>query len=163
MKRYISLIMIICLFLSGCTLWGERIKEPVTFYYLRSDYAFFETDSVFVPEEKEASGHRDDLSYLLRLYLMGPSNEELVPPLPRGTRILSLQQTERSIRIELSENTQDMADIDYSLACSCLSLTCFDLTQVKTVTVTDGDRSITLTRDNLVLNDTDETTVEETQ
>ena len=163
MKRYISITMILCLLLSGCTLSGERLKEPVTFYYLRSDYDFFTEENIFVSEEKEASGHREDLSYLLRLYQMRPSSEELVSPLPRGTQLTLKQQTERSIRIEMSGNTKDISDIDYSLACSCIALTCFDLTKANTVIITNGERSLTLTRDTLILHDTNENTAEEPQ
>lgn len=163
MKQSISFIMILCLLLSGCTLSGERIKEPVTFYYLRSDYNFFAEENIFVSEEKEASGHREDLSYLLRLYQMGPSSEELISPLPRGTKITLKQQTERSVRIEMSGNPQNMTDIDYSLACSCIALTCFDLTNANTVIITNGERSLTLTRDTLILYDTNENPGEEPQ
>ena len=37
MKRLISLILLFGFLLSGCSM-GERIKEPVTFYYIRENY-----------------------------------------------------------------------------------------------------------------------------
>ena len=62
----------LCFLLSGCGFFGERIREPVTFYYLCADYQE-KLCCVIVPEEREASGHSGDLSYLLALYQIGPA------------------------------------------------------------------------------------------
>lgn len=163
MRRFLSVVILYCLLLCGCSVLGERIKEPVTFYYLRSEYTFFAENGVFVPEEREASGHRDDLGYLLKLYLMGPADDELASPLPRGTRITGVERTDSAITIQLSDNTLGMSDVDFSLAAGCLSLTCFDITQTDSVTVTCAERSVTMSRDNLILYDSNSSTMEETK
>ena len=46
-----------------------------------------------------------------------------------------------------------MTDIEYSAACVCLALTCFDLTDAGQVTVNSGDRTLTISRDAIVLYD----------
>ena len=164
MKRLISLAFLLCLTLTGCGKFGERIKEPVTFYYLRAEYQYGSDSGVIGSEEREASGHRENLSYLLALYLMGPSGEDLVSPIPRGIRFLSVEQADTLITLNLSDTASALTDAEYSLACACLTLTCLDLTEAETVTVTSGSRSVTMTRDNLILYDSSMTApTEETQ
>ncbi len=155
MKRILSLCLLLCLVLCGCG--SERIKEPVTFYYLRSDYEYFSQDGVIDSEEREASGHREDLSYLLALYLMGPTEEELRSPLPRSVWILAVEQENHQITIHLSDTLKDMTDLDYSLACACLSMTCLDMTDAQSITIASGARTVTMSRDTLTLYDGSET------
>lgn len=152
MKRIASFVFCVCFLLSGCSFGVERIREPVTFHYLCSEYQ----DSlccVFVSEEREAAGHTGDLTYLLGLYLMGPASDEMDFPLPSGTKVLSSQKHNAQVLIELSDTEQNLSDIDYSLACACLTLTCLDMTDAESVTVTSGTRSVTMTRESLALYD----------
>ena len=150
MKRMICLIMVSVLFLCGCSGTGDRIKEPVTFYYIRDDYQK-DMDQVIVSEVREAAGHREDLSYLLALYSMGPSREGVKSPLPRNTQIMPTERTSDSIELSLSENALTMSDLDYTLTSACIALTCMDLTDVQQVTVVCGDKRVTIREDNLLL------------
>lgn len=149
MKRIFCLILPICLLLCGC---GERIKEPVTFYYLRSAYQEDMSD-VIASEEREAGGHREDLAYLLALYLMGPSEEGLESPLPKGTKIFTVSETDEGILLHISDTTETLTDLQYSLACACLSMTCLELTDAPQVTIASGERSVTMSHDTLTLYD----------
>lgn len=155
MKRMICLTLALCLLLSGCSSFGERIREPVTFHYLCADYAE-KLCCVIVSEEREAAGHSGDLSYLLALYQMGPANESLRSPLPPGTRIHSELQ-DGEILLTLSDSAQILSDLDYSLACACLMLTCLDITDTSAVTVNCVDRTKTMYADSLTLLDNPET------
>lgn len=164
MKRILCLILVFSLILSGCSLFGERIKEPVTFYYVRSEYSYNTTDSILASEEREASGHREDLSYLLALYLIGPADDELVSPIPKGTRIYSAEQAEDTVFLTLSDTAATLTDSGFSIACACLSLTCLGLTGAEKVTITSGDRTVTMSADTLMLHDiTTETQATEEQ
>lgn len=153
MKRFFCLLLMLCILLSGCGILGERIKEPVTFYYLKSEYQYFTQDGVIASEEREASGHREDLSYLLALYLMGPAEEELISPVPRGTRIFSAEETAQGVVLQLSDTAATMSETEFSLACACLSLTCLDLTNANQVTINSGERTVTMSRETLTLYD----------
>ena len=134
----------------GCR---QQMKESVTFYYLNSAYQ--ETmDSPIVGEEREVAGHRDDLKYLLSFYLMGPISKDLVSPLPRGTLVYNITQEDTELTIELSNTSALLTDSEFSLACACLSMTCMGLANVENVTIVSGSRSLTISRDNLLLNDT---------
>lgn len=164
MKRVICLILLFSLILSGCSLFGERIKEPVTFYYVRAEYPYNTTDSILSYEEREASGHREDLSYLLALYLIGPTGDDLISPIPKGTRIYSVEYEEDAVFLNLSDTAATLTDSGFSIACACLSLTCIGLTGAENVTITSGDRTVTMSADTLMLYDiTTETQATEEQ
>lgn len=156
MKRFLCMVMTTVLMLSGCTGHGHRLKSPVTFYYLRSEYAYGSTQSVIGQEEREASGHRGDLRYLIALYLMGPSDEDLRSPLPPGTNILSVAKADGIVTLTLSELPATMTDADFSLACACLTKTCLELTEADSVTIVSGNRSVSMSPDKLMFIDSSE-------
>ncbi len=159
MKRITALLLIAVLLLSGCGWMGERFREPVTFYYLKKDIsAVAPGEDIFAGELREASGHRQDLSYLMALYLIGPSGEELRTPIPRGTRISSARYEDQTVYLNMSDTSKTMTDIEFSLACTCLSLTCLELTDAQSVTITSGERSVTMGRNTILLKDEIKTT-----
>ena len=150
-KRVLCLILALCLFLSGCSFPGNRIHSSANFYYLCDSYQE-DLCCVIVSEEREASGHEGDLSYLLALYLMGPTNDEHVTPLPAGTRI-SAQKDDSHIVLKLSNPITTLSDIDFTLACACLTMTCLEITDAEDVTIHFEDRERTMNRDQLTLYD----------
>ncbi len=151
MKRLICLCLVLSfLLLTGCSLTGERIKEPVAFYYVREGYEK-EMDPVIGSEIREASGHSRDLPYLLALYSMGPSQEDLKAVLPRNTRILLTEQTEEDLVLTLSEEALRVTEADFTLAGTCLAMTCMELTDTPQVTVVCEERTVTIRKDNLLL------------
>lgn len=149
MKRIVAMILLMALLLCGC---ADKMREPVTFYYVRDS---FEEDmsQVIGTEQREASGHRDDLLYLLALYLMGPAEDSLVSPLPSYTTILSAEQMDSTVTVQLTDTTASLSDGQFTLACSCLTLTCLEITDAEYVTIISGNRSVTLGKDSLVLLD----------
>lgn len=160
MRRVLALLLAACLLLAGCTESG--MVQPVTFYYVCADYLYDGTGGVIGSEQREAYGHRDDLPYLLALYLIGPSEEGLAPL--EGIQILSIQQTPSTVVLNLADTGEILTDVEYSLACACLTLTCLDLTTAETVCVNSGSRSVTMGAEDLILADNTQTTqTEETQ
>lgn len=150
--RILCLILSLSILLSGCGFFGERIKEPVTFYYLCGSYQE-NLCCVIASEEREASGHVGDLSYLLALYLMGPINDEYVSPLPVGITIAS-QIDDGHILLELPDTAHMLSDIEFSMTCACLTLTCLEITSAEDVTILSGDRAKTMSHSTLTLYDT---------
>lgn len=150
MKRIACLILLFSMLLSGCNSFGERIKEPVTFYYVSEDYQR-DMNAVISSEMREASGHRGDLPYLLALYTMGPSTEGLRSPFEKNAKIIPTEHTESGIVLSVSDISHTVTDAEFTLASACLAMTCMDLTNATQVTIICEDRSITLNRDNLML------------
>ena len=85
---------------------------------------------------------------------MGPADKELTSPLPRGTVLYQLEQTEDAVTIGISDTSEALSDSRFSLACACLSMTCMELLPVKEITVVSGSRNTTIRRDSLILKDT---------
>ena len=150
MKRLVCLLLLFSLLLSGCSYLGERIKEPVNFYYIRKDYQE-EMDSVIAPEVREASGHRNDLAYLLALYSMGPSDKNLAAPFPKSTTILPVEHSEAGLVLSLLDEIPTMTEAEYTLASACVAMTCMEMLDVEQVTVVCGERSVTINEENLLL------------
>ena len=150
MKRFSCLVCVLCLLLSGCTFVGERIKEPITFYYVNDNYQK-DMEQVIISEEREAAGHIGDISYLLALYSMGPATEDLSYPLPRNTRILLTAREGGSVTLNLSDHAATITDAQFTLASACIALTCMELTDVQQVSIVCADKDITIRKDNLLL------------
>ena len=140
-------------FSSGCADAALPSPEPVSFYYRREDFQYHGTDNVIVPEQREISGHGGDLHYMISLYLVGPLDDSLVSPFPKGTRLLETQQNGMELLLTLSDSAAALSDSAFSLACTCLALTCMSFTNAETVTVSSEERVMTITTDNLLLSD----------
>ena len=151
MRRVLSLILVFSLLLSGCSFLGERIKDPVSFYYVCSNYQK-NLCCVIVSEQRESSGHIGDLSYLLALYTMGPISDDMLAPLPPDIQITPSLENDQ-VCLELSVPEMPMSDIDFSLACACLTLTCLEITGAQSVTIRQGERTKTLQRSDVTLYD----------
>ena len=152
MKRLICM-MLSLLFLSGCGIMGDRIKDPVTFYYVNADYQR-NMESVIGSEIREASGHLDDLPYLLALYSMGPSSEDLKASFPANTRITITEHTDAGIVLSISGQLDSMTDAEFTLTSACLALTFMEVTDTDQITVVDEERSVTINTQNVMTYET---------
>ena len=153
MKRTVCIILLMAMILSGCGVHGERIKEPVVFYYIRDAYEK-DMSEIFDSEIREAAGHKNDLPYLLALYTMGPSKEDLRTPLPPGTMVTPTEHTAAGLVLALSDAAQAMTEAEFTLAAACLAMTVMEWSDIPSVTVTCEGRSILINADNLLLQDT---------
>lgn len=153
MKRWFLLLTVMALALAGCGASKAGGGEVVSFYYLEKEYDFQRHGGVVSPEKRDISDHRRDLPYLLALYLVGPVEDNHRLPVPTGTKITCQEGEGRSLTLELSENCRTMTDTEFSLACACISLTCFDITEAEQITVRNGERQMTMQPDSVLLAD----------
>lgn len=174
MKRFLSILLIAVLCLSGCAIGQEQFKDPVTFYYLR-DYSDLDNRDTFFSEGaigsefREASGHRNDLNYLLSIYLQGPLDENLRSPFPIGCRPIDIRQDDGTLYLVLSPVVTELSEMELTVACACLAKTCMELVPVDTVQIEAStlDGSVTVSRifaaDSLILADNFTQTTESTE
>ena len=158
MNRFIAFALLLSLALS---LWGcsRGIQDGAAFHYCRKDYLYGQENGVIAPEQRDITGHVGDLSFLISLYLMGPLDEELKSPFPKNTRLELLEFTRHGLQIQLSPVPDSFTDSEFTLACACLTLTCLEITDKQTFTITSGERSVIMNRNNLILSDS---TIQET-
>ena len=154
MKKYLILLLS-ALLLLGMTACRSGDSNTVQFYYCRDPRSnpYFEEGGVIHSESRDLTGHRGDLQYMLGLYLTGPMEDGLLFPFSRQTRLLSVQIQDSELHIELSDHTKSLSDSEFSLSCACLTLTCLDFTQCQSVTIVSGGRTVTMNRDNIILQD----------
>ena len=155
MKRLTAFLLVLALLvcLCSCGIGKNRGTDQASFYYCRIDYAYGTEDGIITREQRDITGHAGDLHYLISLYLMGPLDEELASPFPAGTRLLSAKIEEDVLSIQLSGMGKSFTEIQFTLACACLTMTCLELAGVSQVCITGEDRSITMNRDDLLLYD----------
>ena len=149
MKRLISFALA-CLLLCGCT--PNQEDTGIRFYYPRKDYVYSVTGGSVAWESRDVT--QEDLSYLLRLYLLGPQDEDLEAVYPADIRLESASVAGGTITVTLSPVGNRLADITFTLAGACLAKTCFDFSNASTVIIQSGDRRLTLDRDSLTFQDT---------
>ena len=154
MKPFFAMATVFFLLVSFCGCSSGDTGD-ISFYYCRSpeQYRYFEEDGVICAESRDLMGHRQDLQYLVGLYLAGPLDEQLISPFPKSVRLLSANRQNDSICIELTDHSSDMSDSEFSLACACLTLTCIRYTGCSSVTVVSGARSYTMDMDSILLYD----------
>ena len=154
MKRLISALLscLMVLSLLGC---HSADTGTVSFYYCRDpeQYQYFESDSVIQSESRDLVGHLGDLKYMVGLYLAGPIGEGMAIPFSKSTKLLSVQQDDHIILIELSDHANVLTDSEFSLNCAALAMTSMEFTDCEKVTISSGNRSITLSADNIILSD----------
>lgn len=156
MKRLVLLLTVCSLLVTaaGCSFFPEDNKHPVKYYYQRADYLYGQEDGVIAAEERDGTGHIKDVAYLLRLYLMGPHDEELLSPFPPGLLITDIRQGNGNVILTLTDALASVSEAKQTLACACLALTCMDITGQESVTLIWADKMLTLDSSTLTLFDT---------
>lgn len=161
MKRLLSVVFVLLVGCSlfACSTYGTGIKDPVTFYYPRSIVTYGQEDSIIASEFREASGHANDPDYLISLYLRGPMDDGLISPFPPGSNLIEFKQEDGVIFLTLSNAFANQSGLDLSVACACLSKTCFELcdadqVEIRAESIPLGTaQAIVMTRDSLLLHD----------
>lgn len=163
MKRIFAFLLLTALLLTGCVN-REEPENTVTFYYPRTTVTYGSDDGVIAPESRELPAGNADLSGLLALYMKGPVDPSLRLPFPADTRLSDITWEDSTLTVTFSQELAGLDGIDLSIACACISCTCFSLTDAQAVRIEapalnpEEDFSFTVTRDTFLL--FDDTTTE---
>lgn len=126
MKRIILLLCLcILLGLAGCAGNVDQPEVPVRFFYPRhtNDILYEGDDGVVTWELRESAGNEENYSYLLNLYLRGPTVLPLRNPFPRATSVVSFEQNANQVILTLSDPFAQLSGMDLTLAGACLMKT----------------------------------------
>lgn len=151
MKRFYCLIGMLAVMLSitGCSVFHKA--EQTDFYYLRTEYQYHSPMGTVRKESREISS--DDLEYLLKVYLLGPIEQDLCSPFPAGSVLAQVTREGKSITVDLDLGSS-ISDSMFTAGSGCIALTCFGCTDAETVTVTAGRHSVTIAAGTILLEDT---------
>ena len=135
MKRTLSLVLLILFIISFSACHyskGSEILEPVNFYYPRktAEFVYGAADGVITAEVREASGHSDDLDYLLTMYLRGPQDENLRSPFPSDCKLEEIYTDDDTLYIRLSSEFGALAGTELTIACAAITKTCLSMTDL---------------------------------
>ena len=147
MKRLIAVLLLIALILCGCS-----SKPEASFYYCRANFQEEPIDSIIGSEKRDITGHEHQLSFLISLYLMGPSNKDLINPFPADVQLLGTQVAGNNLTVTLTD-MDAVSDSRFTVASACMALTCFEISNYENVTVISGKRTITMNSGMLTLHD----------
>ena len=155
MKKLFVILLSVSLLLPllGCSFFSKSVQDPVKYYYQRSQYLYAKEDGVIAAEERDGTGHIKDMAYLLRLYLMGPHDEDLVSPFPRGLLITDIRQGNGTVILTLTDALSELPESRQTIACACLALTCMDMTGHDSVTLIWDGEIRTIDRSSLTIYD----------
>lgn len=162
MKRMTALLIILAIVfpLRACSVKEEMSQDQVCFYYCHTKFSYDGTaGSVISPETREAAGHRNDLSYLLSLYLRGPEDPAFTSPFPSGVTLVDVLQDGNTLHITLNNKFADLSGLDLAIACACLTKTCLGLGDIDSVCIyaedalLNGEHFIEMNADSLLLLD----------
>jgi len=155
MKFIYCALCISLLLLCGCGNTKE-IQEPVTVFYCTDSVSFQSETSVFASEVRDYSVGGGNLRDFLNVYLSGPDTDALYSPFPSGSWIVSLSEENHTIYLHLNNQFSRLAPNELTVACTCLAMTIFELTESETVNfLVDNTHTpiISLTKDNIKLID----------
>lgn len=147
MKKLLALCLT-ALLLCGCA-HGTTADRATTFYYPKKNYVYSISESVVGSEARECAD--ESTEYLLRLYLLGPTDEHLESLYPQGTRLLEAKESGGALTVTLSDTGNRMTDAAFTLAGACLAQTFFG--DYTAITIRSGDRDVTFRPGSLVLQD----------
>ena len=125
------------LLLSACTLADSGVETQPQGAY-RVYYAVTGEQSTVqaVDWEYRVPSGEDTAAELAELVLSQPETTGLASPAPSGTRLLSCQQEEGQLRLDLSEQYGGLSGVELTVANACLTLTLCQLEGVEEVYVT---------------------------
>ena len=138
MKRMFIYILVFTCLLSLTACAGK--EEPVVFYYPNAEITYNTGTGVITPETREALSRENSLSYLLSFYLEGPISPNLRTPVPENTQLLRIISYDGGILLVMSREFAQLEGVDLTVACTCISRTCFDLTDFQEVTIASGNQ-----------------------
>ena len=123
MKK-IALLLCLCLLLSllGCAERQDQPEIPVQFFYPRhtADILYEGDDGVITYELREAAGNENNYSYLLNLYLRGPTVQPLRNPFPKASSVIAFEPYQDQVTLILSDSFAQLSGMELTLAGTCL-------------------------------------------
>lgn len=156
MKRILAVLLLLCL-LPGCT-YSDR-QDLLHFYYPTASVSYGGSQGVLGSEDRDLGSHREDLKYLVTMYLSGPADKGLRNGFPADVKLLSCEIRRQQVRILLSGDLDSLSPLERTLACAGLAKTVLEesgMTSVRIATeegLLSGDGALIFDTDSLLLAD----------
>ena len=135
MRRFLSLVFILLLALSGC---GSHQKVSGYQLYFQTDPEAA-THGAAISSQSYSGKGEPGVEELFSALMAGPTQSGLVSPFPQGVTLVSWELSDGLLTLNLSEQYGGLADVALTLADYCLVLTMSRLAGVESVQIqSDG-------------------------
>lgn len=157
MKRITSILLCLLLLLCGCEKTDEY-QKPARFYYLSSQVDYASGNAIIDYQTVETS-QMGQTVHILRSYLQGLDDSRFVSPFPTDLQLHTYRLEENVAYLVFSDELAELTNLDLTLACSCIALTCMDLTGASQVSIEaessllGGQKTILLDKASMQLTD----------
>lgn len=134
-----KILICLLLFVLLCTMvscaFDTKQQGRITFYYIQNPEDFDGNSAIVVPFYPPTNDKNKELAEILATYIKGPSNNSCSTPFPDGTEIEEIIVSRSTAEITLNSQFATITDVDFTVACACLTKTVIGLTGVNTVQV----------------------------
>ncbi len=142
MRRVLLLLLVVSVFLAGCTLpQTVHVKERIDFYYLQPDFNSKEDSGIFSKQQHDVTEF-SNTEDLLSSYLQGPDDADCKSPFPENTDLVSYKNQNDVAYLTLSNSFKELSGYDLTLACVCIAKTVFSAKDVLAVQIRVKDGAI---------------------
>ena len=158
-KLFWIILVIVAIICTACQKESEKPLSTITVYYKASEITFGTAEGVIVPYALDATGHEDNIEYLLNAYLTNTQSGNFADTFPAGTRLVSISLDALTAKVVLCDEFAKLSGLDLTIACASLTQTVISLTDCQEVIISaetaqlDGNNFITLSRDSYLLLD----------
>ena len=161
MKK-LAILMCCAVFLQillGCGAAKDDYKEPVNFYYEKTNVSYDSSSGVIEKETREGSVFQGNLTAFLHAYLRGPESDILQSIIPSDVYLVSCEIIDNTAYITLSSQFAKLSGVRLTTACSALLLTMHDYVGIDTLSIRakdvqiDDKNSIILKMEDVILID----------
>lgn len=160
MKKLLSLLLILCLLLTGCMNQSNSYITELKFYYPLQTADYTMGAAYVQPESREGAGMDKSLTNMLNQYLKGPVDPITYRmPFQYNTQVESISRNSKMLDITLSRGFATYTGLELTIACACLTMTCLELTDAEVIRIRakdatlDGAEFIEMSKDSLLLMD----------
>ena len=160
MKR-IFCFLLCCVMLGimlGCNQQEDEVHNGNAFYYPLAQLSYDTNSSAITAEYRSVEGS-NSWTDILNVYFSGPQSEKHTNPFPAGLQVKKADMEGSTLHVTLSKEMAQLTGLELMMACSCLSLTSMALSGAENIVIRaedsllDGQKSITLNKDTLLLID----------
>ncbi len=152
-----ALIVVLMICFIGCGSNESNIVKPVNVYYCWEEVDYNSEMGIIAADQMDFNDWNGRMLAFMNFYISAPVKEGMVSPFPAGASINSIVYQNGALKVQLNLLFSRLSSSELTIACTCISLTLFELTSADSVSFSyqsnPSEAFAVMTRDNLVFKD----------
>lgn len=153
----VPIAIALIIFLVGCNATQPVMKNPVNVYYCREKVDYNSDMGAFASKQLDFGNWEDRILPFLNFYISAPVGEGMISPFPAGAGINGIEYQDSLLNVQLNLQFSGLSASELSVACACISLTLFELTDAYSISFSfygiNNETVAVMSRDNLKFKD----------